>query len=182
MKTYKETKQITATAVAQVNEVSHNIMYYVRALNALAAKNDFCDGVKVLDLGVLCQELLTADQRKRMKCGQLFSAYLFKKDSKGRACIVKVSKRCPRFGLDLYSVNENGWQYLAPITLTLAGVCRAFKYVVDSAAKAKETEAKKANKSVKTIKGVANMLAKALKYGIITEEEYEAQMRAKCAS
>lgn len=181
MKTYKEVKQITATAVAQVDEVSHNIMYYVRALNSLAAKNDFCDGIKVLDLGVLCQELLTPEQQQKMKCGQLFSAYLFKKDSRGRSCVVKVSKRCPRFGLDLYSVNEKGWEYLAPVTLSLKGVCHAFKYVVDSAAKAKETETKKANKSVKTIKGVANMLAKALKYGIITREEYEAQMRAKCA-
>ena len=178
MKTYKEVKEVTTSAVNQVSEVSHNIMYYVRALNALASKNDFCDGVKVLDLGLLCQELLTPEQRQKMKCGQFFSAYLFKKDSKGRACVVKVSKRCPRFGLDLYSVDETGWLYLAPVSLTLSGVCRAFKYVVDSAAKPNDTKAKTATKAAKSVKAKANMLAKSLKYGIITKEEYEAQMRA----
>lgn len=139
---------LSSVAKAAKSEIkSLSIMYYVNQLNKLARKNEFLEGVNIAELG---REL-----KKHTGEKDLFTAKCFKKDTAGRACLVTISKRMPKWGVDLIRTTPDGFTYLKPVQLSLTGLLSAYRAILapvmrdlDKAAREKaKAEKAKANKA-----------------------------------
>lgn len=172
MKTTSNYKNVNTTAKAAVSEVKNaqrNILYWVRALNALANKNEFCEGVAVMDLGIICQRLLSTEVRTRMKAGQFFHASLFTRNYLGQPCTLRKVSGAILGGLidakgrEVVSNGDGTFSALVPVSLTLAGVVSAFKYVAEKAAREQDRLEKAEKAAAKAAEKAAREHAKAQK-------------------
>lgn len=158
----------------QIAVASKNIYFLQKQLRTLAKKNEFCDGQSVANVAKAV--------RNYTHGGSLFDISAFKVDNYGRFCYVRTSKKCPVFGKDLVNVNENGWTFLQPVSLTLQGVFNAFCIVASAELKALEKAEKQAKKDAEKAQKIKvrkiNELQKALDKGILTVEEYTAKVNA----
>lgn len=169
----KDIQVTNKSAKAQVNNVSHNILYYVRALNKLAIKNEYCDSKDVLSVAKNVRALLAANVVERMSNKEYFHASAFVRDYQGRVCGVCDYKGNMTI-LDVMTNNvitEDGKQLilskdgqnvcvLRPITLSLSGVFNAFCAFVLRDAKAAAAAEKAAAKAAKESTKAANKRAK----------------------
>lgn len=126
-----------------------------------AAKGDFN---KVANCDVLTRENL-AKVAKVVKSlhnnRYAFDICVFPKNAKGEICTISTSKRCPKFGYDLINIDEKGYSYLVPVTLSVIGVFSAFAKVAKVEIRTNEKAESEAKKAAKAAKKQAETLAKA---------------------
>ena len=179
---YQDAKAMKRNAVNDVKAVSHNILFYVRSLNKLAAKNEFCEKVNVNELAKTFKSLLPENIKANMKANEYFHASVFCKDYMNRVCKVSeykganvtVNQVINEGGAIFTDTNGqkvngkeirlnasgDGLVILSPITMTLHGVCAAFGDVVTANAKAIDEKIKAEKKAAKESAKAANKRAK----------------------
>lgn len=169
----REVQVTNRSAKAQVCNVSHNILYYVRALNKLAVKNEYCDNKDVLTVAKNVRSLLSANVVEHMSNKEYFHASVFVRDYQGRACNVCDYKGSVTIADVITNdvITEDGKQLimskdgqsvcvLRPVTLSLSGVFNAFCAFVLRDAKAAAAAEKEAAKAAKESTKAANKRAK----------------------
>ena len=167
-------------AKLDVKNTNLGIMYFVNQLNKLAKKNEFIEGVNLLEFGKRVQDY--------SKEKDFFTARVFTPDSANRPCVKKVAKNIEKpktKGFDIVSENE----YLQPITLSLVGLLNAYASLLKVDAKAKDIilleQAKATNKAkkaserekAKETKKAQKDAKKRFLGGEISAEEYENILR-----
>ena len=169
----REVQVTNRSAKAQVSNVSHNILYYVRALNKLAVKNEFCENKDVLTVAKNVRSLLSANVVEHMSNKEFFHASAFMRDYQERACYVCDYKGSATINDVITNdvITEDGKQLiiskdgrsvcvLRPVVLSLSGVFNAFCAFVLRDAKAAAAAEKEAAKAAKESTKAANKRAK----------------------
>jgi len=172
----REVQVTNRNAKAQVSSVSHNILFYVRALNKLAVKNEYCENKDVLSVAKNVRSLLAANVVEHMSNKEYFHASAFMRDYQGRVCSVCDYKGSATV-TDVITndvITEDGKQLimskdgqnvciLRPVTLSLTGVFNAFCAFVlrdaKAAAAAEKAAEKAANKRAKEFARLSKQFA-----------------------
>ena len=185
---------LNATATGAKNEIKSaksSPMYFVNILNKLARKNELVNATNLRELGAKVRYAAIL-QGKEIPTSAPFNLYVFTKDFKGRVCYKKHANTMPKFGLEIVSISENGFEYLCPVTMSESGFVTAYKYILAAAAKEADKVARANNReSAKAAKKSAKAKAQALKEeqqqarelfaaGKLTAEEF-AKIMIKCA-
>ena len=180
-----------AGAKAEIKTAKSSPMYFVNVLNKLARKNEYVSATNLHELGAKVRYAAIL-QGKEVPTSAPFNLYVFTKDFRGRVCYKKHANTMPKWGVEIVSITENGFDYLQPVTMSECGFISAYKYVLSAAAKAADKVARTNNReAAKAAKKSAKAKAKALKEeqqqakelfaaGKLTAEEFAAIM-IKCA-
>lgn len=173
-------QRINAKATNAKNEltnVSRNIMYYIRHLNALAKKGEFSNGIDIREFGKECQAV--HGQKDLYHASVLFDKKYFVYDSHGKICRISSSKNCPVFGYDVVDITPDGWQYLRPVSLSDKVVLNAFIVVVRGKAKELDKVSREKAKAEKAKEKAYSKELKTLqneyKHGNITGATFRAE-------
>ena len=127
-------KKNTKGARQEIKSLS--LLYFAHQLNKLAFKNQFIEGINIKALGKDLRANLSKDLFVNNK--DLFTVKCFTKDSRGRACYIAHSKKCPKWGMDITNITPQGWDYLRPVTLSLSGLISAYKFILMPYAREKD--------------------------------------------
>jgi len=189
---------LNATTTGAKNEIKSaksSPMYFVNILNKLARKNEFVNATNLHELGAKVRYAAIL-QGKEVPTNTPFNLYVFTKDFKGRVCYRKHSNTMPKWGIEIVSISETGFEYLCPVVMTESGFVTAYKCVLAAAAKEADKIARANNRETakaarKEAKKTAKAAAAALKEeqqearelfaaGKINAEEF-AKIMVKCA-
>ena len=152
-------RELTATkkgAKVEVKTAEKSPMYHVNNLNRLAKKNEYVKGECIKDLGMKVRYLAIM-QGKEVSTLTPFNLYVFERDHiANRVCYRKHSKTMPKWGVEIVSISEDGFEYLCPVKMTDNGFIDAYhailaKYAKEADKECREAErtARKANKTTK---------------------------------
>lgn len=187
-------RELTATkrgAKVEVKTAEKSPMYHVNNLNRLAKKNEYVKGENIKELGAKVRYLAIMLGREVSTLAP-FNLYVFERDSiASRVCYRKHSKTMPKWGVEIVSITEKGFEYLCPVKMTDNDFIDAYhailtKYAKEADIKCREAErlARKANKTTKADarKALAKEQSEARELfamGKITESEF-AKIMVKC--
>jgi len=161
IRTLKEFKNVANNAAKEVNELVFSPFAIVNTLNAIATGKESKYLKELVNSGYSVESVKTLAQivRKTHKGRYAFDVSLFATDSAKRFCTLATSKKCPKYGMDLYNVSEKGFTYYKPVKCTFGAFVRAFYSVAAPYIKAIQNEESEKAKAAKRAERAANKIA-----------------------
>lgn len=187
VKCFNETNTM---AKRELNGIFKNPFVVINLLNK-AYKGDFekinnCEGITRESIVLIGKTLKSLHKYSTpFAYDYLFDAGVCAKDSKNRLCTIATSKVMPKWGVDLVSVDENGYKYFKPVMCSVTSIYNVFAKAAKLAVKSDENElnsakkaAKKANeKAIKEARAKYNGVIRDYNSGRISEFEFAAKIK-----
>lgn len=139
----KEFTQVCKLAKYEFNEMQKSIFVCENHLNKAAKGTAEYSGMNNENIKLVAYKVQTLHKTS----GKYFDICVFPKNSKGVSCLVKHSKKMPKWGFEIVNVNENGFDYLEPIITSDMAVFNAFCNIAKVDIKETEKAAKAASKA-----------------------------------
>ena len=140
--TSKEFTHVCKLAKYEFNEMQKSIFVCENHLNKAAKGTAEYSGMTNDNIKLVAYKLQTLHNNK----GKYFDICVFPKNSKGVSCLVKHSKKMPKWGLEIVNISEKGFDYLEPIKTSDKEVFNAFCTIAKVDIKETEKAAKVAAK------------------------------------
>lgn len=168
----KELNDVRKNAKAQANALVFSPFFIMNTLNGIYSGN-VTKGTKELIASGYSVDAILALGKALNNGKRPFSVDMFAKDN-GIFCELVTTKKCPKWGYNLYGVSPNGWTYYRPIKCTFGAFIDAWariaKYDVSATeAEAKKAEREKAKVAKKAAKAKADKETCLRAYGLMAE-------------